>query len=167
MGICVYLLGIVWSALRGAPYVPTQQKEILHFLSKADLKKNQIFIDIGCGDGRVVATAVKKYGVKGMGIDINPLLIWLARFKAKIAHIDSVEFMVANAYTLPLKDADVIYLFLMPEMLNKLSKKIEKECKKEVLIICHGFKIRDWDKYLKDTLEHKPFPTYYYRPLNN
>ncbi len=62
-----------------------------------------------------------------------------------------------------MKSADIIYLFLMPEMLIKLREKFEKESKKGAVFISHGFKIEGWEKYCFKTIPNTPFPTYYYK----
>jgi len=147
----------------GAPYVPTKNKELLQFLKEAGLKKGQVFLELGCGDGRVVRTAVKEYGVKGIGIDVNPTLILWAKMKTKFYKVPGVIFRRENVFNTDLKDADVIYLFLMPELVKKLLPKMKKELKKNTLIISHGFKVEGWEKSLFKTIPNKPFPTYYYR----
>lgn len=147
----------------GSPYVPTKKKELINFLKEAHIKKGSVFLELGCGDGRVVATAVKEYGAKGIGIDINPLLIHWARFKARLAKVPDVKFITQNIFATDLSNADIIYLFLMPKLIEKLQPKMEHDTKKGAVIISHGFKAVGWEKYLTKTIEHKPFPTYYYQ----
>src|SRR5262245_45198186 len=55
-----------------APYVPTPQDVVERMLALADLKKTDLIIDLGCGDGRIPITAAKKYGARGLGVDIDP-----------------------------------------------------------------------------------------------
>ena len=80
--IWIYLTGLIYSSLKGSPYVPTKRKILRNILKEAGLKKGYKFIDIGCGDGRIVEEAVSTFGAKGVGIDINPLLIFRARIRA-------------------------------------------------------------------------------------
>lgn len=161
--LCLYTGSLLYSSIMGSPYVPTKTKELLNFLKEAKIKKGQVFLELGCGDGRVVRNAVKEYGVKGTGIDINPFLIWWAKFRAKLAKVPNVEFKVENIFKTDLSKADVIYLFLMPELLAKLQGKFEKETKKGAILISHGFKIIGWEKHNFKTIPNKPFPTYYYK----
>lgn len=162
-GFCIYAVGMLLSSFNGAPYVPTKQKEINQFLKEAGLKKGQFFIELGCGDGRVVRTAVEKYGVKGLGIEINIFLVWLSRLLAWRKHLKGIKFEYGNVFKTPMQDADVVYLFLMPEMLKKLVPRFERECKKSTLFISHGFRLQGWEKHLFKTIEHKPFSTFYYK----
>ncbi len=147
----------------GSPYVPTKQKELLFFLKEAGIKKGQVFIELGCGDGRVVRAAVREYGARGFGLDINPLLIWWARLRTWFAGVRNIEYRTQNIFNADIAQADIVYLFLMPELIAKLSDKLNRELKEGSLVISHGFKVKGWEPYLEKTISHKPFPTYYYR----
>jgi SAM-dependent methyltransferase len=160
--VSFYLFSDIIANFIGGPYVPTKQKEIDIILKNANLKKGQVFYDLGSGDGRLVRAAVKKYKVYGFGIEINPLLIFYARIKAKMERIDNISFKRINFFNVNLKKADIIFIFLMPGPLKKLKEKFMAECKKNVLIISHGFRIQAWEKYLIKIIFHRPFPTYYY-----
>lgn len=164
ISFCIYTFSLLFSSFMGSPYVPTKNKEIDEILKQAHLKKNQLFMELGSGDGRVVRRAVQQYGVKGIGVDINALLVSFSRVKTKFSKIRNISFYAKNIMDVDLRNADVLYLFLMPELIKKLTPKLEKELKTGTLIISHGFKIEAWQgKYLTDTISHVPFPTYYYR----
>ncbi|MCX7881331.1 MAG: class I SAM-dependent methyltransferase [Patescibacteria group bacterium] len=160
--ICIYLLSLIYSSLKGSPFVGTNFKELELILKEADLKKNQRFYDLGCGDGRVVRMAVKKYGVIGVGIDINPVLILMAKVLTKIQKLKNVKFIKDEISMVNLNNADIVYIFLMPDLIKKISSQFKKQLKPKTLIISHGFEIPDFKNYLQKTLDHKPFPTYYY-----
>lgn len=151
-----------YSTLAGSPFVPSSKNEVAHALAEVKLKKGSTFIDLGCGDGRVVMTAVKLYQVKGLGIDINPLLILYARFRAKRDN-HNTAFMRQSIFEADIASMDTIFLFLMPKLINKLTPKLISEASKDTLIISHGFPI----PALADKLDHKrearPFPTFFYR----
>jgi len=161
----IYALLLIYSSLNGSPYVGTNNKKIVRILTSADLKKDSFFIDLGCGDGRVVLTAVSNFKVKGIGVDINPFLIKIANLKAKIQSVDkkSVKFICQNILKTDITGADFIYLFLLPNLIKRLKPKLEKELKKNTIIISHGFKIEGWEKKLIKKLPDLPFPTYYYK----
>ncbi len=159
--IFVYITSLLFSSFKGAPYVPTKNASIYEVLKNAGLKKGQKIIELGCGDGRVVRNAVQKFNLKGTGVDINSILILIAKIKHR--NLKNLSFRTQNIYKTSLSSYDAVYVFLMPEMLVKLKQKFIKECRKGTLIISHGFKIAGWDKKIKKVLERKPFPTYYYR----
>ncbi len=160
----IYTLFLIYSSIKGSPFVATNKRKIINILKLANLKKNKLFYDLGCGDGRVVITAVEKFQVNGVGIDVNPLLIKMAKIKAKISNIppNKINFYRADILKYDFSNADYIYLFLMPELINKLKKNLTK-LKKGAVIISHGFKIEGWDNLLIKKIKDVPFPTYYYK----
>ncbi len=164
ISITVYILSLIYSFLSGSPYVPTKLKEINFILKEACLKKGKLFIELGCGNGLVVRSAVKNYKVKGLGVDVNPILIWQAKFLIKIQKVNGeIKFYRQNIFNTDLTDADYIYLFLLPPIIKKLIPKFENELKKKTLVISHGFKIQGWEKKLIKILPHSPFSTYFYQ----
>lgn len=163
IGLSVFTISLIWSGIMGAPYVPSSEKEIKEILKKANLKKGQRFVELGSGDARTVRWAVKEYGVKGSGIDINPVLTFWAKLLSRFQKIKQIDLHTGNIYHVDLRKADVIYVFLMPEMLTKLQKKFESELRDNVLIISHGFAIAYLEPMREDIRNHKPFSTYYYR----
>ncbi len=159
----VYMVFLVISHLKGSPYVPSNSKVLDEILKAAKLKRNTVFYDLGCGDGRVVKKAVEKYSVKGYGFDINPLLLFISRLFAKLSGLKNIYFINQNINQVGLKKADVVYVFLMPNFLDKLKPKFLKDLRRGTLVISHGFKIEGWNGRLFKKLDNKPFPTYFYR----
>lgn len=164
LGVAIYGLGLLFSSIMGAPYVPTSKKQLDKILKNISLKKNDVFVELGSGDGRLVRYVVKKYNVKGIGVEINPLLIWWSRFLAKRDGVKSqLQFVRKNIFNYQLTDTDYLYVFLMPELIQKLLPKFKKELKKGTIIISHGFKIIGFEKRLTHVEHDKTFSTYYYK----
>lgn len=157
-----YSLLLIYSSFMGSPYVPTKQKEIELILRNVTLKRGGLFYELGCGDGRVVRAAVKKYNVKGIGIDINPLMVLYARLFSKIQNIPCT-FKRGDLLDLDYRIADYIYLFLMPGLIKKLVPIIKSQAKRKALIISHGFRLIGMEKFLIKHIPHTPFPTFIYR----
>ncbi len=147
---------------KGAPYVPTSAKIVNEILKEANLKKGQIFLELGSGDGRIVRSAVKNYQVKGSAVEINLILLIYSKIISKFQKLN-INFKNADFFKISFKRTDVLFIFLLPKTLKKLSPKILKECKKGCLIISHGFKIEGLSKYQIKVIERKYFPTYYYK----
>lgn len=162
-GLAAYSVGLLYSSIMGAPYVPTSKKHIDEILNKANLKKGQVFMELGSGDGRIVRRAVQVYEVKGIGVDINSLLIMLSKLLASRQHLADVTFLNKNIFKVDFSTADIIYMFLMPETIKKLLPKMEKEIKKGALVISHGFKITGWEKKITYMIKAEPFSTFYYK----
>ena len=163
----IYGLSLIISSLYGAPYVPTNKKLALEILKEIKFKKNGLFVELGSGDGRIVRTAVKEYQVKGVGVDINLLLIfWSKTLKfldPRLRRDDRLTFIQKNILKFDLTKADYIYLFLFPALIEKLVPKFDKELKKGTVIISHGFPVNEYKNKLIKKVERNPFPTYYYR----
>ena len=162
IGFTIVILSFIYSNLKGSPYVATRQREIDKILKNANLKARQNFLELGCGDGRVSRRAAILYQVKAIGVDVNPLLIWCARFFTKLKSVKNTKFIRQNIFATDISKADVIYLFLMPKLLQLLLPKFEEELKHQALVISHGFKIVEWQDRLIKKIEGKPFSTYYY-----
>lgn len=161
--LMIYMISLVYSFLKGAPFVRTKSKILNTILAEAHLKPKQLLIDLGCGEGQVVRIAAKKYGLKAVGYDINPLLIYRAKILAHLEQIKHAKFIKKNIFEVDIKKADVIYVFLLPKLLMALKHKLEKESKKNALIISHGFQIEGWKKYQIKKIPGSPFATYFYR----
>ena len=157
------MISLVYSLLMGSPFVKTKSKILENIFKEINPKPNQLIVDLGCGDGKIIRFAAKKYKMRGIGVDINPLLIWRAKLLANLEHVHSVKFLKKNIFDAEINKADIIYIFILPKFLVKLRNKLQTESKKNALIISHGFQIVGWEKYLIKKIKGKPFSTFYYR----
>lgn len=158
-----YTMSLIYSSIKGAPYVPTKAKLAEEIFEPAKIKRGKYMIELGSGDGRMIRYAVKRYKIKGLGVDVNPLLIYWSRLVARAENLIDVEFRIENILKTDLKSADYLYIFLMPELVDKIIPRMKKEMKKGSVIISHGFRIKALTKKLYYTKKRSPFPTYYYR----
>lgn len=163
IGFAMVTGSFIYSSLKGSPYVPTRKKELDKILKNAKLKPGQRFYELGCGDGRISRAAATEYKVIAVGIDINPFLILYAKLINKFRKTKNTEFIKQNIFDTDLKKADVVYLFLMPKLISSLLPKLNKELRKNSLVISHGFTIVEWKNKLYKKIEGKPFSTFYYR----
>ncbi len=123
------------------PYVPTKKRVMLEIIKQAKLKKGQTFLDLGCGDGRMLIEAEKSTKVNAIGYEIAPL-VYLLAVARKILNGSKAKIKFKNFFNENLEKADVIFCYLMPAELEKLAKKIKKECKKGTRIISNTFHIK-------------------------
>ena len=135
------------------PYVATRQNVVDAMLQMADVKKGDVLYDLGCGDGRIVITAAKKYGATGVGFDIDPERIAEANANAKTAGVaDKVKFVNANLFEADLSKASVITLYLLPSVNMKLRPKI-LDLKPGTRIVSHAFDMGDWKPEKTETVD--------------
>ncbi len=127
------------------PYVPTPQEVVEGMLDFAGVKKTDVVYDLGCGDGRIVVTAAKKYGAHAVGVDINPERIAEAQKNAKDAGVtDRVKFVQANLFEADIKDASVVTLYLLSSVNLKLKPKLLSDLKPGTRIVSNTFDMGDW-----------------------
>ncbi len=120
-------------------YVPTPQTVVDKMLEMVKLKKTDVLYDLGCGDGRIVVTAAKKYGVKAFGYDIDPTRVEEAKENVKKNGVeDLVTITEADVFTLDLSPANVVTLYLLPELNVRLIPQLEK-LKPGSRIVSHDF----------------------------
>ncbi len=124
-------------------FVPTAHDVVAKMLEVAGVKKDDVVFDLGCGDGRIVATAAKKFGCKGTGFDINPVRIKesLATVeKFNVGHLVSIE--KKNIFKVDLSQASVITLYLLPELNGRLIPQLDK-MKPGSRIVSHEYRMTD------------------------
>lgn len=106
-------------------YVPTPQPVVERMLELAQLKPTDVLYDLGCGDGRFVVTAAQRYGVRAVGVDINPMRVVDSRRNAKRARVEHlVTIKQADIFDLDFSDATVVTLYLLPELNVRLMPKL-------------------------------------------
>jgi uncharacterized protein (TIGR03000 family) len=123
-------------------YVPTPQDVVDKMLELANVKKDDVVYDLGCGDGRIVVTAAKKYGCKAVGFDIDPDRVRDSMANVKKNKVeDLVTIKKADIFTLDLSEASVVTLYLLPELNVKLMPQLAK-LKPGSRIVSHDFNMR-------------------------
>jgi len=161
--LAIFMFYMIAAFYTGAPLVGTRRKIIKKLLDEANLKPGQLFYDLGSGDGRVVETAVQKYGVKGVGVEMNFFLVWYTRLKARIKNIKNIKYITGNFWKTDMTRADVIYTYLFPDTMEKLKLLFEKNGKKGLLVITRAFEIKGWEKKLIKKIPDRDEWIYYYR----
>jgi len=128
-----------------APYVPTPMVVVEKMLEMANVTKTDILYDLGCGDGRIVITAAKKYGTRGVGIDLEPERIKESKAYAKEAGVeDLVEFRLHDVMKSNISEATVVTLYLLPESNAILRPILEEQLKEGARVISHNYHMPDW-----------------------
>jgi precorrin-6B methylase 2 len=127
------------------PYVPTPQEVVERMLELAQVKKGDVVYDLGSGDGRIVVTAARKYGVRAIGFEIDPERIKESAEnikKAGVGHL--VEIRQQDIRTVDLSPASVLTMYLLPEVNLMIRPNIWKQMKPGSRVVSHDFDMGDW-----------------------
>jgi precorrin-6B methylase 2 len=123
-------------------FVPTPQEVVDKMLELAQVKKGDVLYDLGCGDGRIVVTAAKKYGVKAIGFDVDPERIRESRENVRKNNVENlVTIKQQDIFTTDLSPASVVTLYLLPSLNVKLMPQLAK-LKPGSRIVSHAFDMR-------------------------
>ncbi|UCE23005.1 MAG: methyltransferase domain-containing protein [Candidatus Aminicenantes bacterium] len=130
-----------------APFVPTPMAVVEKMLEMAEVDRNDILYDLGCGDGRIVILAATKYGARGIGIDIDPQRIKEANAAAKKAGVEKmVEFRLGDVTKVDFSKATVITLYLLEESNELLRPLFDKLLKPGIMVVSHNYPIPGWER---------------------
>ena len=127
------------------PFVRSTPEVIDRMLELARVKPGDVIYDIGSGDGAIVIRAAKKYGARGVGIEIDQDLVLKARgiaFKEKVEHL--VEFRAQDAFTADVSSATVVTLYMLPEFNAKLRPMLERQLRPGTRVVSHDYPIEGW-----------------------
>lgn len=128
-----------------APFVGSPMPVVEKMLEMAGVGSDDVVYDIGCGDGRIVITAVKTYGARGVGIDIDPVRIAEARAAAKEAGVESrIRFICEDATKTNISAATVVAIYLLPESNELLRPMFDAQLKPGARVVCHNYDIESW-----------------------
>ena len=126
-------------------FVPTPQDVVEDMLRIANVKKGDVLYDLGSGDGRIAITAAKRYGVRAVGIDIDPERIREATENAKKAGVTNlVQFRQEDLFKADFSEATVVTLYLLPDLNVKLRPRLLAELKPGTRIVSHQFDMGTW-----------------------
>lgn len=123
-------------------YVPTPQPVVEAMLEVARVTSEDVVYDLGSGDGRIPITAARRYGARGVGIEVDPERIAEANANAARAGVtDRVRFLQQDLFDADISDATVVTLYLYPELNLKLLPKLNRELRPGTRVVSHAFEI--------------------------
>jgi ribosomal protein L11 methylase PrmA len=126
-------------------YVPTPHEVVDAMLTLADVKKGDVLYDLGSGDGRIPVAAAKKFGIRAVGIDIDPQRIEEAKENARKNGVAKlVEFRNEDLFKTRFGEATVVTLYLLPDLNVKLRPRLWAELKPGTRIVSHQFDMGNW-----------------------
>jgi len=130
---------VKWIRNPDVVYVGTPYDLVSKMLQMANTKKNDLVYDLGCGDGRMLVLAARRYGCRAVGVDIDPDRVNESLANVKKYGVEKlVKIVQADIFTVDLKNASVLPLYLLPEMNRKLLPQLDK-LKKGARIVTHNY----------------------------
>ena len=142
-GLLVLAGMVILPILFGAPWHPLMPGTIRRILRFSEVQPGETVCDLGCGEGRVLITAAKEFSARAIGVEIDPLKILLARLLRKINGVDDrVNIVRGNLFDFDPGSADILYLYLTHQAMDKLFPEILKKLKPSVRIVSYRFCLR-------------------------
>ena len=146
-----FLLGLVLLAavviivpvFFGAPWHPTSKKMVRRILDFCDAQPGEKIVDLGSGDGRVLIVAAQEYGLRGTGLEIDPAKVaWSQRQVKRTGLEDRVRILHSNVFDHDYRGADILFIYMSHQALDRLFPKILDQLKPTARIVCYRFCIR-------------------------
>lgn len=142
------------------PYVPTPWVIVDEMLTLAGIRAADVVYDLGSGDGRLVISAAKRFGARGVGIELQPDLVAAANEGAKKEGVaDRVEFIRGDLFETDIREASVITLYLLPQFVTRLVPRFLAELRPGTRIVSHDYPLAPWkaDKEVSMDVPEKEF----------
>lgn len=128
------------------PFVRTPKEVVVRMLELASVAPDDTLYDLGSGDGRIPITAARRFGARGVGIEIRPDLVKKARERADIAGVaDRVEFRQGDLFETDFSDASVVTLYLLPDVNTRLRPRLLNQLAPGTRVVSHGFDMGAWE----------------------
>ena len=138
--IVVLLISIVWTNYFGAPWVPTPMSVVHKMLTLAEVGPDDVVYDLGCGDGRTLVAAARRYGARAVGIELDPLrYLWCQALVTVLGLRDRVEIIYGDFFNQDLSAADVVTCYLLPVTNKKLRDKFVRELSPDTRLVSYYF----------------------------
>mgnify|MGYP002725698941 CR=1 FL=1 len=140
----IVVASMAYAAVSAAPWVPTRRGDIARFLDLIEVKSGMKLYELGCGDARLVVASSKQFGIEGVGVELSILQMIAAKIRVFLTKAN-VKILWRNLFKVDLSDADIVYLFLMPEAYEKIRSKFEAELKSGTWVISYVWPIPEWE----------------------
>jgi SAM-dependent methyltransferase len=165
--LAIIILIILTMAIAGkslAPWVPSWSKDLPRIFELANIRPGQVFYDLGCGNGKTVLYANKKFQAKAIGLEIALPLYFVCKIRQVFNWDKRLIFKYKNLFKEDLSQADVIFIFGMPKTIkDKLKSKLEKELKAGAKVISYVFAVNGWEPVMISKDNNDQIPIYLYQ----
>jgi protein-L-isoaspartate O-methyltransferase len=127
------------------PFITTPPEVVERMLQVAQTRADDLVIDLGSGDGRIVIAAAQRFGARGVGIELDRALVEKSREAARAAQVaDKVSFIQGDVLAADISRASVITVYLLPDLMRKLQSRFIQELAPGTRIVSHAFTMAGW-----------------------
>ena len=127
------------------PYVPTPREVVAVMLALAGPTRDDVLYDLGSGDGRIVIEAARRFGTRGVGVDLNPVRVEEAIANGRRAGVQArVRFRQQDLFEADLRSASIVTLYLLPRVNLELRPKLFEQLRPGTRVVSHAFDMGDW-----------------------
>ena len=138
--ILVLVISALWTISRGAPWAPTPMNMVHKMLTMAEVGPDDIVYDLGCGDGRMIVTAARRYGAQAVGIELDPIrYLWCQMLITVLGLRSCVRIVYGDFFTQDLSSANVITCYLLRRTNKKLQGKFKQELQPDTRVVSNYF----------------------------
>lgn len=136
----IVVISIIWTNSRGAPWVPTPMSMVHEMLTMAEVGPDDTIYDLGCGDGRIIVTAARRYGARAVGIELDPLrFVWCQILITVLGLRKRVRIVYGDFFRQDLSPASVVSCYLLSVTNKKLEAKFKSELNPETRVVSNYF----------------------------
>jgi hypothetical protein len=154
LGFVVYLLYYIITFISGAPFVPSSKKATEEMIRMANIKKGMKIYDLGSGDGRLLLKAANM-GATAIGYELNPILVLYTMITVFLSpYKRNITVRWQSLWKAQIRDADVVFVYLLPISLNRLRLKLLTEMKPGTRVVSNSFIFNNWPPTIKDSENH-------------
>jgi len=127
-----------------APYVVSANDRVERMIRLAGLALTDRVIDLGSGDGRLVFASARAGVASAVGVEIHPALVWRSRIIARFRRLRNATFVCGSFWETPLADVDVVFVYQLPRVMEKLAEKFRRELPDGARIVSNAFLLPGW-----------------------
>ena len=161
----LYVFATAWAlpVTQGALFTSTASVRINSFLDAVPMNEKELLVDLGCGDGRVLRAAQRRYGCKALGFEVNGMAYCQARLLS--LGMKGVEIRRTSFWSEDLRDADVIFCYLYPDVMKRLAAKLEAGLRPGTRVVSCNFPVPGWNplRVIRPDSDCHGDPIYEYR----